>query len=150
MSAEHPTIVPRNADGIHRVIVIGRESSRQSFHEAKAHEPIDSTRRQHAEMIDRALPGPKIVTWLPPGRAGQSNPLAGLPQLVHAGQCDAIVVQSFCRLSRNAGCLWPFVEGLKTAGVRLISLSDQFDTSKDRWPNALAGFAVRRGFEFVS
>jgi hypothetical protein len=148
MSDEFPTIVPRNADGIQRVIVIGGGSGRSSFQEPETHEPIEAMRRQYGEMIDRMFPGRKIVTWLPhrPGSGGNCNSLPGLQQLVDAGQCDAIVVQSFCRLSRSHPGLCAFVEGLKPAGVRLISLADQFDSSTDRWSAALAGLALPTKF----
>jgi DNA invertase Pin-like site-specific DNA recombinase len=149
MFAEFPRVVPLNADNIQRVMVIGGGTSRSSVQEAGSHEPIELIRPKYGEMIDRMFPEPKIVTSLPhgPRRGGDRNWLAGLQKLVDTGQCDAIVVQSFCRLSRSKRWLWSFIKGLKTAGVRLISLSDQFDSSTDGWPGVPARLTLRTGFK---
>ena len=88
--------------------------------------------------------GPKIVSWLTygPGKCGDRKLLARIQKLVDNGNCNAIFVQSFCRLSRSRPRLWSFLEGLKATDVRLVSLSDGFDSSTKGWSAALAELAL--------
>lgn len=143
MFAEFP-IVPRQADGVPRFVVFDRGGSSQCLDLGAT---SANWQRNAEKLLECSFPGPKFVIVF-----GFYQPVDGctgcaaLLRLVDACQCDAVVVESLSRLSRNPRRLWSCVERLVDAGVRLISLSDHFDSAVDDLSAALAGVTVRTGF----
>lgn len=128
-------LIPKNADGILRVIIPARVSTTS--------QDIVSNDSQHAET-ERQLRdvyagrmqihrfGDQASGWQP-NRPGMDD----ATQLIESGEWDLVIVGELRETYRNPRFVWAFVQNCVDNDTRFISIADGIDTADEEWENRM-------------
>lgn len=145
-------IVPRCADGMPSVFVFHR-SRPVAFRSYGARGSLADFRVRVDELLDGLCRGPRGVIVLSVADGGKRDDEAGLGTLMRAidtQRCDALIVESLSRISRDAQVQREFMAGLGQTGVRLLALDDHVDSAVDSLVTAFSTGRVDRPVAHVA
>lgn len=140
-------IIPKNTDGVARIISIGRLSKPKAT-EAQTQLSLEAIRRENERMLANIYGGPKIVKYLAEQASGmlaRRVTMDELWELVASGEWDAIVAEDLSRIFRNPRWQWAFVQDCVDAGIRVIAFADAIDTADENWETTVACATLRHG-----
>jgi len=124
-------LIPKNADGVLRVIIPGRIST--SHQDVKS---IEASQQDNEAWLRSVYPGLVEIR-----RVGEqaSGWLVDLPSmelakaLIESDQCDLVLMGELRELFRNPGLVWAFIHNCIDNDTRLIAVWDGLDTASDGW-----------------
>lgn len=128
-----PTIrlVPRNADGVLRVLAIGRTSS---VHHSD--ESIDAYHRCVQEYLARIYQGPLNLVFLDEQASGRNATRATIvvaERRIATCRIDLVIAADLSRIVRDRRLQDSFLQQAINAGTRVVCLDDDFDNSNQQW-----------------
>src|SRR3954462_303340 len=96
-------IIPKNSDGVLRIISIGRLSQPKET-EAATQQSLEAIRRENERMLATIYSGPNHIRYLAEqvsGMLAERLTITELWQLVASGEWDLIVAEDLSRIFRN-------------------------------------------------
>ena len=102
MLSNHP-IVPKNPDGIARIISVGRLSKPKDS-EAETQQSLEAIRRENERLLKSVYAGTPVIKYLGEqisGMIAERNTMTELWELVASGEWDLIIAEDLSRVFRN-------------------------------------------------
>ena len=136
-------LVPRNRDGVLRVIILGRISTPGQDAESitAQHEDAEAwLRRRHTGPIKVVRLGEQASGWL----ADRDSMLVA-QQFIESGDTDLALGVELREVYRNPAFHWKFVQDCVDHEVRFILIEDSVDTADEGWENLMYMASLRAG-----
>jgi DNA invertase Pin-like site-specific DNA recombinase len=140
-------LVPKNPDGVLRVISIGRLSQPKET-EAATQQSLDAIQRENEWMLKSIHSGPIVVKYLAEqisGMLANRETMAELWKLVASGEWDLIIAEDLSRIFRNPAFQLMFLQQCADSGIRVICFADNLDTADESWESAALLATARHG-----
>jgi DNA invertase Pin-like site-specific DNA recombinase len=136
-------LVPKNADGILRVIIPGRISTPQQDLEAIASQQEDAER-----WLRQVYTGPIEVRRLGEQASGMlaiRESMVEAEELINTGEQDLVLASELREIYRNPRFQWAFVQDCIDHDTRVICVADNIDTGDENWEVMMHAAALRHG-----
>ncbi len=140
-------IIPKNSDGVLRIISIGRLSKPKDS-EDETHMSLEAIRNENARLLTSVYKGPTVIKYLAEQISGMipdRETMNQLWELVESGEWDLIVAEDLSRVFRNPRWQWAFVQDCVDARIRVIVFGDSIDTASETWETTTAVATLRHG-----
>ncbi len=140
-------IVPRNPDGVLRIISVGRLSKPKKTEE-ETQQSLEAIRRENERLLANIYSGPKVIRYLAEqisGMVAERTTMTELWELVDTGEWDIIIAEDLSRIFRNPVFQLKFLQDCVDAGIRAICFADNIDTCDEGWQAAALVAIVRHG-----
>ena len=124
-------LIPKNADGVLRVIIPGRIST--SHQDVKS---IEASQQDNEAWLRSVYPGLVEIRRVGEQASGWlvDRPSMELAKaLIESDQCDLVLMGELRELFRNPGLVWAFIHNCIDNDTRLIAVWDGLDTASDGW-----------------
>lgn len=139
MSYDTKRLVPKHADGVARVLVIGRLSKPKATEE-ETQATIESSIAVAKAHLNSIYDGPIQLTQLAEQASGlivERATMLEAEQLIETGDIDLVITEELSRIYRSARHQYGFVEDCVDAGVRVICVADRLDTADEDWERVM-------------
>jgi site-specific DNA recombinase len=136
-------VTPHTADTPMRVVIIGRISTPH-----QNEDNIEASYRYVEDYLRKQHLGPLQIKYLgerASGMLAERQTIRQVEDLIAAGQVDLVVAEDLSRIFRNPRHQLNFVQDAVDAGVRILCLADNLDTSNDNWELMLGAAGLRHG-----
>jgi DNA invertase Pin-like site-specific DNA recombinase len=136
-------LVPKNADGILRVLIPARISTPQQDFAAIASQQDDSDR-----WLKQAYAGQRDVRRFgeqASGMLADRPSMVEVEELVATGEQDLVLVSELREIYRNPRFQWAFVQHCVDHDTRFISIADNIDTADPNWEIMMHAATMRHG-----
>ncbi len=145
---DHP-LIPKNPDGILRVISIGRLSKPKNteedtnFNLASSYAAIEAHLREIYDGQMDIHPFAEQISGLIVDR----RTIVEIEELIATGEIDLVITEDLSRIYRNPRHQWAFVQDAVDADVRVICFGDHLDTADENWEVSMGMAAFRHGLD---
>src|SRR4051794_3904989 len=146
MFASHP-INPKNADGVLRIISVGRLSQPKETVDA-TQQSLEAIRCENERLLKSIYSGPVNVRYQAEqisGMIADRQTMTELWELVETGEWDLIIAEDLSRVFRNPRFQLAFLQDAVDKGIRVICFADNLDTADENWEVAALIAMVRHG-----
>ena len=136
-------LLPKNDDGILRVIIPARISTPSQDPESNKSQHADaeqSLRRAYAGPIDIRLFSDQASGWL-----ANRTTMVEAQALIETGDWDLVIAGELREIYRNPQFQWAFVHMCLDNDTRVICIGDRIDTAEDGWEVMMHTACLRHG-----
>ena len=140
-------IQPKHADGVLRIISIGRLSQPKETADA-TQQSLEAIRCENERLLKSIYSGPTIVRYQAEqisGMIADRQTMTEIWELVETGEWDLIIAEDLSRVFRNPRFQLAFLQDALDKQIRVICFADNLDTADDNWETAALIAPVRHG-----
>jgi DNA invertase Pin-like site-specific DNA recombinase len=143
MMSQTPQLIPKNRDGVLRVLVLGRISTpHQSI------ENIDASYAEVEKYLGRIYNGETFFKHLGERGSGmltERETIVEAEEEIATGNWDLVLMEDLSKAYRNPRFQQAFAQNCADMETRLICVGDHLDTGEENWEVMLGAATLRHG-----